>query len=74
MRPAVFSLVKNNGSISQKEIDLYREAEAIVDAAIACESIQGPVSDDEREQLILAVKNNPLLTGFLFGKSSEILH
>ena len=53
-----------------EEREQLRAAEAVVDAAIWCQSVSGDValSHAQRELLIQVIKANPQMTGELFLK------
>ena len=71
-----WSLVTNNYCAEKarvklmpvEERDRVRAAEAVVDAAIWCQLLKGPVSinDSDREFLVNIIKANPQFTGSLF--------
>ena len=71
----------DDGSCSSKShsTEFRRAAEAIVDAAVVCNSYRGDsasveLSESLRKALVTAICNDPTLTGELFGSPGRDFH
>ena len=59
-------------NVAGPENDVFRAAEAIVDAALCCSA--GALEQHEKEALVKAVAEEPLLTEDLFQRGNQTVH